>query len=164
MTNAELPYGGDSHPNSGYAGSDTSRARAEAADASGLTGKRQQQVLTLLDAHGTEGATWYEVASALSIHHGAASAVLSNLHMRGAIARLAESRQGSKVYVALQHINERAVERHGRTASSTLTAEFAELVKQQVPLGCQVHRAADPHPDCWSCRASNLLAIYERRG
>jgi DNA-binding MarR family transcriptional regulator len=159
----ELPYGGDSHPNSGHSGSDTSRERAEVEDASGVTGRRQQAVLLLLESHAEQGATWFEVADALGIHHGAASAALSNLHKVGRIARLTERRDRSKVYVTLGHVNERAVEEHGRTATSSLVAEFAELVKSQVPLGCRVHRAADPHPDCWSCRASNLLAIYERR-
>lgn len=162
MSEPELPYGGDA-PNSGHAGSDTSRERAETADASGLTGRRQRLTHAFLAERGEHGGTWLELGEATGMHHGAASAQLSNLHKHGRIARLNERRDRSKVYVSLDNVNGRATEAHGRTTTAALTDEFAALVREWVPTGCRVHRAADPHVDCLSCRASNLLAIYERR-
>lgn len=109
----ELPYAGTS----GHSGSDTSKARAVDSDSSGQTARRQKETLALLDSHGQHGLTWKELASLLNLHHGSASGVLSVLHKTGRIARLKESRSGSKVYVALSSINGRQTEGQGKQKS-----------------------------------------------
>lgn len=106
----ELPYAGTS----GHSGSETSKARANHADSSGQTARRQRQALTLLDSYGSQGLTWKELASLLGLHHGSASGVLSVLHKTGRIARLKQSRNGSKVYVALNWIQGRTTEGQGK--------------------------------------------------
>ena len=110
LLHPELPYAGTS----GHSGSDTSKARALSSDSSGQTARRQRQALALLDSYGSQGLTWKELASLLNLHHGSASGVLSVLHKTGRIARLKESRNGSKVYVALSWIQGRTTERHGK--------------------------------------------------
>jgi len=85
-----LPYGGDSEPNSGYAGSEASRERARREDADGTTSYRQRRVRLLIEQAGPRGMTWAEVARELNLHHGQASGALSSLHRAGKIARLEE--------------------------------------------------------------------------
>lgn len=106
----ELPYAGTS----GHSGSETSKARALSSDSSGQTARRQRQALAILDSYGSQGLTWKELASLLNLHHGSASGVLSVLHKTGRIARLSESRNGSKVYVALNWIQGRKTEGQGK--------------------------------------------------
>jgi cyanate lyase len=128
--NQELPYGGPSNPNSGYAGSDTSRERAEREDSDGTTSFRQQQVTEYLIEQRERGGTWADVADALGLHHGAASGVLSVLHKTGHIARLAHKRGRSKVYVMPEFVNERATEEPGKTSRSALTDDLASMLRR----------------------------------
>lgn len=109
----ELPYAGTS----GHSGSETSKARAVHSDSSGQTARRQRQALALLDSYGQQGLTWKELATLLNLHHGSASGVLSVLHKTGRIARLKESRNGSKVYVGLNWIDGRQTEGQGKQKS-----------------------------------------------
>ena len=104
------PYGSTS----GWSGSDTSRARAEYEDAAGISGRRRQEVLSALRTAGTRGMTWKEVSSTMGLHHGQASGALSGLHKLGAIARLKESRDRCKVYVAPEFVEGRTIEPFGR--------------------------------------------------
>lgn len=114
-----LPYAGTS----GWSGSDTSRARALEADASGVTGRRQRDTLALLDRVGPWGVTWAELSRLLGCHHGTASGVLSVLHKTGRIARLAERRDRCKVYVRPEYVSDRETEPHGRRTVETRTAD-----------------------------------------
>ena len=107
---AELPYNGTS----GFSGTDTSEVRARGAYRSGKTALRQAQALTLLANRHTNGLTWKELSEATGLHHGTASGVLSILHKTGRIARLKESRNGCKVYVGLNWVQNRVVEKQGR--------------------------------------------------
>lgn len=102
------PYAGSS----GWSGSDTSHERADRDDGSGVTGRRQRQVMDLLGESGERGITWGELAHILDVHHGAASGALSVLHKDGRIARLADRRAGSKVYVLPQYVAGRVTEAH----------------------------------------------------
>ena len=106
----ELPY----DQTSGHSGTDTSKARAIEADRSGKTAMRQAQALELLNATYEQGLTWKEFSLITGLHHGTASGVLSVLHKAGRIARLKESRNGCKVYVGLNWVENRVVEKQGR--------------------------------------------------
>lgn len=106
----ELPY----DQTSGHSGTDTSKARAIHADRSGKTAMRQAQALELLNQMGKSGLTWKEFSQITGLHHGTASGVLSVLHKAGRIARLKESRNGCKVYVGLNWVENRLVEKQGR--------------------------------------------------
>jgi hypothetical protein len=90
-----LPYDGTS----GWSGSDASQARAEYADASGLTSERQIQVVDALALAGNTGGTWKELGAYLGWHHGTISGALSVLHQGNYIARLVEQRNKCSVYV-----------------------------------------------------------------
>lgn len=96
----ELPFG----TSSGWAGTDTSKERAEQQDTDGTYTRRQGDVLTMLDELGTYGATWQEVSSTLDVHHGQASGVLSGLHKTGHIARLSQRRGRCKIYVLPKYV------------------------------------------------------------
>lgn len=106
----ELPY----DQTSGHSGTDTSKARAVEADRSGKTAMRQVQAIELLNANYGRGLTWKEFSLITGLHHGTASGVLSVLHKAGRIARLKESRNGCKVYVGLNWVENRIVEKQGR--------------------------------------------------
>lgn len=90
-----LPFKGTS----GWAGSKASQDRQMMLDTTGETGKRQAMVLSELQDAGMHGATWRDIALALELHHGQASAALSVLHREGIIARLEQRRNKCSIYV-----------------------------------------------------------------
>lgn len=98
-----LPYDGTE----GWSGSDTSRERAYADVTTGTAAKRQRDVLDFLLGTQAYGATWGDVAFALDLHHGQASASLSALHQAERIARLKERRGRSQIYVLPQYVGDR---------------------------------------------------------
>lgn len=106
----ELPYNGSS----GWSGTDTSKERADEADAFGTTAKRQAYVLDLLASRGYEGATWKEVSALSMMHHGQSSSALSTLHKAGRISRLIERRDKCRVYVLNEYVCERETDSQGR--------------------------------------------------
>lgn len=103
-----LPYAGTE----GWSGSDTSRERAYRDVTEGTAGQRQRQVLDHLSRMEGDGATWAEVAAALSLHHGQASASLSSLHLEGRVERLKERRGRSQIYVLPEYVGERETAPH----------------------------------------------------
>lgn len=109
-----LPYTYAQVRSSGWSGSVTSKARADHADQSGTTSKRQALVLDTLADRGPVGITWNELATWAEWHHGTASGALSVLHKDGRIARLSVTRNRCKVYVLPEHVQGREVEAHGR--------------------------------------------------
>jgi hypothetical protein len=123
------PYAGSS----GWSGSETSQARADEADASGLTGERDRSTLALLRASGRDGITWFELAEAEMLHHGEASAALSRLHKVGAAARLTEQRGKSQVYVLPDNVDGRDTSPFRPNVSRTrvldLLAEVDDLLR-----------------------------------
>ena len=154
-----LPYGGGSDPNSGFAGSPASEARARIEDRTGVTQRRQRQVLAAVRRHGEHGRTWREVAVDLNLHHGQASGALSNLHKTGRLARLVETRQRCHIYVVPEAVDGRPTGSAGRTSGSALLAEMAALlIRWQRDCG---HR---PYPveGCLSCDTYDALSRYER--
>lgn len=157
----ELPYGSDDDRTSGFAGSETSEARAREADQSGATGHRQMQAMWALEAAGIKGLTWRELGDEIGLHHGSASGVLSVLHKAGQIDRLAEKRNRCKVYVLPHNTGGRAIEKQGRTAASGLLKEAVEVLRAHGE--CTFHRLAYPEPDCISCRGAEVVAAYDRR-
>jgi hypothetical protein len=106
---AELPYAGTS----GWSGSDTSYERAVKDDTSGVTSKRQQDVILMLSTAGSYGLTWREVSEITEWHHGTSSGALSVLHKAGRIERLTEKRNGCKVYVLDIFVEGRETEKQG---------------------------------------------------
>lgn len=103
---SDYPYAGTS----GWSGTETSRERVEYEDAAGISGKRRQQVLTMMLTVGPKGVTWKEVSERLGLHHGQASGALSVLHKLGYLVRLKETRQRCKVYVLPQDVLDRPTE------------------------------------------------------
>jgi hypothetical protein len=92
---------------SGWSGTDTSHERALRDDASGKTMHRQQEVLRLLDHAQRDGVTVLDIRTQTTMHHGSASAALSNLHQAGKIARLTERRDRCSIYVLPQWVQGR---------------------------------------------------------
>ena len=99
-----IPYG---NTGSGHAGNDTSRERAEIADASGLTGKRQRATLEAVTLSAHRGVTAAEMENLLGVGHGQASSALSHLHRAGHIRRIKERRFKQEVYVLAEHVGDR---------------------------------------------------------
>lgn len=159
-----LPYGGDNNPNSGHAGSSTSRERAERDDAAGTTGARQRGVLALASSAAARGITVSEVRTRLDLHHGQASAALSNLHKAGYLARLVTVRERCKVYVLPEHVSGRQTEAHASTSTTQLLLDMAGELRSFAP--CMFHLAVDAerNPGCRGCRVTILLNRYDNRG
>lgn len=109
-----LPFKGTS----GWAGSKASQDRQMFLDETGKTGERQKLVLAELQDAGRHGATWKDIALALEIHHGQASAALSVLHREGIIARLEERRDKCSIYVLPQFIDGRETADAAKTQAS----------------------------------------------
>ena len=68
----------------------------------------------LIKDRGTKGVTAKELSAILQIHHGWASSILSNHHKAGIFARLAEKRDGYKIYVLPEFVDGRETEKQGR--------------------------------------------------
>jgi hypothetical protein len=79
--------------------SDTSRARAQHEDATGVTAKRRQHITDILAHRGPYGATWKELADITGLHHGQVSGVLSKLHESGRLFQQRDTRNGCHPYV-----------------------------------------------------------------
>lgn len=87
----------------GYAGTDTSRERAESEIDDGTLAVRQQKILDALDEQGAGGATWATLGRILSLHHGQISGALSNLHQAGLVFMLRKRHNRSHPYVHLNY-------------------------------------------------------------
>jgi hypothetical protein len=90
---------GSSNPSSGFSGTETSEARVRTDDSTGVTADRQEWVLEALRRRPHFGLTVHDIRRDTGWHHGQASAALSNLHKAGKIVRLAQVRDGCKVYL-----------------------------------------------------------------
>lgn len=170
LSKAALPYGGTS----GLGGSDASREARLESDRSGETLRDQRATLTMLGEAGAIGLTIRELGQRLSrperpVHHGMASSVLSVLHKDGKIARLATVRRGRQsVYVDNEHVNGRAVAKHGgkgavqsgATKGLTLNQAESALATQFIARA----RAQSPDKPMWvSAQSARALAdLLER--
>lgn len=90
MPNENAPY---------VAESDTSRARAQREDATGVTRTRRHHLLALLYETGAQGAIWSELAEQTGYHHGQVSGALSKLHETNNVFQLRTTRDGCHPYV-----------------------------------------------------------------
>jgi hypothetical protein len=92
---------------SGHSGNATSIERAQYADASGLTGKRQRATYELVKQAGSEGITCGELENRMAWGHGIASSALTHLHRAGFIMRLQHRRMKQELYVLPDFRNNR---------------------------------------------------------
>lgn len=89
----------------------------------------QKRVVALIDRTGHTGLTIAELRERLSEHHhGTLSGVLSILHRDNQIARLAEKREGCKIYVHPDFLDGRSAEAQGRGVSKEEVAYGQSLV------------------------------------
>jgi hypothetical protein len=95
LDHPSLPYNGKSGH---VAKSKTSTARALHEDATGVTGKRQLEILNALEAASSHGYTWTELGDELNLHHGQVSGALSVLHNAGRVFALRRERNNSQIY------------------------------------------------------------------
>lgn len=106
----------------------------------GVTNERQRTVMNLLAEAKTIGITWLELSQKTGWHHGQ-TAVLSDLHKAGLIARLVGGKRArSSVYVLPEYVNGKPTAEYGgrkqviengavRTVP-TLTPEQDDLVEK----------------------------------
>lgn len=76
-----------------------SRERAVELDRSGRWISWRKDILEILEARGTRGATWQELGAILNLHHGQVSGRLSTMHAAGYVFALDVTRNGSHPYV-----------------------------------------------------------------
>jgi hypothetical protein len=117
------------------------------------------RLLIMLNATRERGMTWRDVAAVTETNHGSASGLLSRLHKAGLIARLAEEREGSKVYVAPHWVLGRETEKPSKSADNLLMDDMAAMLRS-IPAKC---RHQFWHPRCRSCEIRNLLRRYDNR-
>jgi hypothetical protein len=160
-----LPYGRGANRNSGFRGSETSEQRARTQDSNGETGRRQSRAISLLAYSRQRGLTWKELDDLTGWnHHGKTTGTLSNLHKVGLIARLTQTRDRCKVYVLPDYVFGREVEPHGsKSAEPSLLEQAIEMIRETVGDKCRIHSGRAPDPECWSCRATRLVRIYDQR-
>ena len=125
LNDPALTYAGTS----GHSGTDTSEERARTEDSTGVTSHRQRLVLAELSAAGTHGLTVANLRHRLGLHHGQASAALTNLHRAGRIARLAEKRNRCHVYFLPKHVDGSETQAPTRNKSDESRLAKAEAVK-----------------------------------
>jgi hypothetical protein len=65
------------------------------------------------------------------------------------------------VYVALEHVNDRATEEQG--ARQTLADQMAATLRALVGTECEWHKNRAPVKDCAACKGARLVRIYEAR-
>lgn len=121
-----LPYAGTS----GWSGSETSRERAENADASGETTHRQIITLEIISAAAGDGITWQELSTVTGWHHGTASSLLSVLHKSGHIERLTTRRNRCQIYVLPEHVNGRELAKYKPNTSAEIITELREALAE----------------------------------
>jgi hypothetical protein len=120
-----LPYAGTE----GFAGSETSEARARDDVIRGTASKRQRFILILAGRAKEKGITVAELRDP-NLHHGRVSGALSVLHKVGKLARLTEVRNKCKVYVLPEYVNGRPTEPHGVVhKADKATLEAAAIVR-----------------------------------
>lgn len=155
-----LPYGGQDRPNSGFSGSEASEQRARSEDASGVTSARQRAVLRRVEGAGFMGRTWREIGQELGLHHGQASASLSNLHKTGRIARLKMTRQRCSIYVGLSEVHDRDTSPPGQTSTTALLDDMAELLGR---FNGECDHIPVTQEGCIHCETKEVLRRYEAR-
>lgn len=167
-----LPYGGDTNPNSGAAGSVTSIDRARREDADGTTRDRQHTTLARLRLVRGEGVTWRELASAEGWHHGQASGVLSTLHKAGKITRLTERRNRCLIYVLSEYVDGRPESAGQGTSTGALLNEMGQYLTSLesriystggVSLTPCDHLQNLGDPDCAVCELRRVVSRYSNR-
>lgn len=155
-----LPYSDpETGRTSGHSGTDTSAARAHREDASGTTAERQNYALREMRLQGTYGLTVKELRDDSGMHHGQASAVLSNLHKTGQAVRLTMVREGCKVYVLTRYQMGRESEPfvpRVRKVDLALARRLREALAGVHPDYCASH--AEFLETCPHCRAGRVLA------
>lgn len=123
-----LPYAGTE----GYAGSETSKQRAQDDVVKGTASKRQRFILILAGRAKEKGITVAELRDS-TLHHGRVSGALSVLHKVGKLARLTETRGRCKVYVLPEYVNDRPTEAHGVVHKADReTLDAASLVENHL--------------------------------
>lgn len=128
---------------SGHSGTDTSEDRARHEDSTGITSVRQRSVLMALGFSGPRGVTVKELREATGWHHGQASGALTNLHKKGYLARLADARAGSKIYVLPEHTEGREAEPYFSKADQALQDAKAvgwNVAHQMLCQGFRLHQ------------------------
>ena len=117
----------------GYVQRTSSKERAIREVKDGTLSKRQQLLLLFLEAAGTDGLTWHELANITGLHHGQVSGALSNLHSAGVVFMLRTQRNKCHPYVYKDFrnnfINAETHDEPVRTRSATRLALLSELLE-----------------------------------
>jgi hypothetical protein len=152
----------------GHSGSDASRERAEHERDTGDAAYRQHKVLAALGNHlmgpPEDGHTWAELDDLLGWHHhGRTTGALSTLHKAGHVARLADKRNGSSVYVLPEYVLGRTVVAQGRSKATLTQGERHALDRMRRRLE-NTRALVDPseHVKAAADDLETVLALVDR--
>ena len=117
----------------GYVKRPASKERALKERAEGTLSANAAKVLDLLESEGgASGLVWEKIGFKLGLHHGQVSGLLSNMHSKGFVFALKETREGCHPYVASTHRglykDEEIYEQPVRTSASTARENIADLL------------------------------------
>lgn len=118
----------------------------------------RQRILSMVTAAREEGVTWRDVQVGGG-EHGSISAALSTMHKAELLTRLADEREGCKVYVLPELVGDRETERPSKSATISLLDDMAGMLRE-IPARCK-HQFW--HINCRSCEIRLLLDRYDSR-
>lgn len=131
------PYAGTG----GYSDNDASRDAAEALVESGQLAVQQQRVYDYVKNAGPLGATTAEMRDeGKGFHHGRVSSAATTLHKAGLLAKLAEKRKGSGVYVLPEYVADRPTVKPG---SNKGRGSAPQMQRIEVPVPTKVPLSAE---------------------
>ena len=155
----QTPFGG-SEPTSGWAGSDTSKARATQADRDGTTAGRWNATQSAASEAGPFGITYPDLCEKYGWNHGQASGVLSTMHKAGRLSRLTTKRNKCKVYVLPDQVRDRETEPYGHVSTTDMLRDMYDLLNEA---DREQPRGIGRLSDAWHERANDVMRRYEGR-
>lgn len=117
------------------------------------------RLLIMLNATQERGMTWRDVAAVFEMGHGSASGLLSRAHKAKLIVRLAEEREGSRIYVTPDWVMDRTTEAAQQSSDNRLLGDMAAMLSR-IPAKC---RHQEWRMNCRSCEIRALLIRYADR-
>ena len=116
----------------GYVQRASSKERAVREVKDGTLSKRQQLLLVFLDAAGTDGLTWKQLADITALHHGQVSGALSIMHKNNEIFALRIVRDRCHPYVHNAYKSIYAADERFDDAIRTVSSLRIELLMRLV--------------------------------
>ena len=122
-----------------------SQQRAKREASNGAATERARLILNVL-AELPDGATWKQLGSVLTLHHGQVSGALSNLHKSGHVFMLHKQKDRCHLYVhakfRVNYTTDERIDEPAQTKAGKRNADFERLL-QAIIIGIEMGRVRD---------------------